>query len=389
MLSFARGCLKIAITFAGGRVARVRLPDKEMEERIAALLQLNAGTANRDLLHDIVSTASLFGRDDVTRLELKIVSRALQELRDAFRVFAPHRGKRKVSVFGSARTPPATPLYDLAVRTGREAVRQGMMVITGAGPGVMEAANIGAGLEGSFGLNIRLPFEPQANAYVRPDRLMDFKYFFTRKLTFVKESDAFILFPGGFGTNDECFELLTLLQTGKGELCPVVLLDLPEGTYWKTWLDFVRSELARGGYVDESDLELLMPADSVEEALRTIRDFYKLYNSSRYVGDWLMMRLERPLTDGELDALAREFSDIIVPGSLERSPAVEEERADPFLRRLSPIRFRFDRRRFSRLKLMIDAINRFEPSAAEAGPAAPVVPPSGAGGHAEDAGLVW
>lgn len=332
---------------------------EEMDNRISDIMDHLPEGNDRDLLGEILGSVLRLAYDQPARLDMKIVNNALREMRHSFRMFAPHRDRRKISVFGSARTPVGTPLYLKAEETARQAVEQGMMIITGAGGGVMEAANKGAGLEGGFGLGIRLPFEPEANRFVRrPDRLINFKYFFTRKLAFVKESDAFILFPGGFGTNDEAFELLTLLQTGKGDPCPVVLLDVPGGTYWDTWIDFCRRELVEPGYIDPADLDLLTLARSPEDALREIRSFYHVYHSSRYAGDRLMLRLARQLTDGELRTLAGEFSDLLQPGTLEPCSVLDEDRKDPILRLLHPIRFRFDRRRFSRLRQLIDRINR-------------------------------
>ncbi len=334
-------------------------PREQIASEMRALLELAGPPPHRDLLQDLLMSAARLAWDDTTRLDLKILNSAIKELRRSFRVFAPFRAVRKVVVFGSARTPVGTPLYTLAERTGEELTRAGMMVITGAGGGVMEAANKGAGPSGGFGLAIRLSFEPAPNPFVRrPDRLIQFKYFFTRKLVFIKESDAFILFPGGFGTNDECFELITLLQTGKGDPRPVVLLDLPGGTYWREWLQFVRHELLDGGYVDPADLDLLSPAASPEEALEIIERFYSVYHSSRFVGDRRMLRLQRPLTPAELRRLSREFSDIIAEGTLEPCPIPEDDTADPLMPELYRYWFRFDRRQFSRLKLLIDAINR-------------------------------
>ncbi len=338
-----------------------RLPydRNEMNGRIRDILDELPDGDNRDLLGEIFGSVMRLAYDHPTRLDMKIVNSALREMRHSFRIFAPHRGRRKVSIFGSARTPAGTPLYLKAEETARQAVEQGMMVITGAGGGVMEAANKGAGLEGGFGLGIRLPFEPEANQYVRRnDRLINFKYFFTRKLAFVKESDAFILFPGGFGTNDEAFEVLTLLQTGKGDPCPVVLLDVPDGTYWDTWIDFCRRELVEPGYIDPNDLDLLTLARSPEDALSVIQCFFRIYHSSRYVGDRLMLRLNRALSDAELRLIAEEFSDLLKPGSLEPCGTLEEERDDPILGQLHPVWLRFDRRQFSRLRQMIDRINQ-------------------------------
>lgn len=332
---------------------------QDVESGARDLLRNFGESGNQEYHFEILMSALRLARDEPARIDLKIVNSALKELRYSFKLFSAYRGQRKVAVFGSARTAPADDLYRLGEATGALAVEQGMLVITGAGPGVMEAANKGAGPAGGFGLAIRLPFEPEANPFVRrPDRLINFKYFFTRKLIFIKESDAFVLFPGGFGTNDECFELLTLLQTGKCEPRPVVLIDLPGGTYWNTWMEFVKRELVGRGMIDDDDLQLLTLARSPEEALAEIHRFYRVYHSSRFVGDRLMLRLQKELSQTELDQLQAEFPDLISERSLERCPLLEEDAQDPLLANLFPIWFRFDRRRFSRLRVLIDAINR-------------------------------
>jgi uncharacterized protein (TIGR00730 family) len=223
----------------------------------------------------------------------------------------------------------------------------------------MEAANRGAGLEGGFGLAIRLPFEPETNPWVHPERLVNFKYFFTRKLIFIKESAGFVLFPGGFGTNDEAFELLTLLQTGKTEPRPVVLLDLEDGSYWESWLDFCRRELAGQGYIEEADLDLLTCAHRPEQALAEIQRFYRMFHSSRYVGERLMFRLRRPLSKAETSRLNAEFADLM-DENLEACPPPIEDRQQVDLAPLYRVWFGFKKRRFSRLRQMIDAINEMD-----------------------------
>ena len=336
-------------------------PFEEIEGRIRNLFAPAGEGPNDEILESIVRTGARLAWDDVSRLDLKIVNAALRELRRSFRVFAPFRGVPKVSVFGSARTPVEHPLYRSAELTAALFVQHGMMIITGAGGGVMEAANRGAGLEGGFGLAIRLPFEPETNPWVLPERLINFKYFFTRKLIFIKESAGFVLFPGGFGTNDEAFELLTLLQTGKAEPRPVVLLDLDAGTYWESWLDFCRRELAGHGYIDADDLNLLTLAHRPEEALAAIRRFYRLFHSSRYVGDRLMFRLRRPLTAAEIARLNEQFADIIKE-ALAPCPPPTEDQFEPSLQPLHRVWFRFDKRGNARLRRMIDAINEMEES---------------------------
>lgn len=332
------------------------VPFEEIEAAIRDLLASAGRGPNDEILESILRSGARLAWEDVSRLDLKIVNAALRELRRSFRAFAPFRGVPKVSVFGSARTPVEHPLYRLAEQTAALFVRHGMMIITGAGGGVMEAANRGAGPEKGFGLAIRLPFEPESNAWVHPDRLVNFKYFFTRKLIFIKESAGFVLLPGGFGTNDEAFELLTLLQTGKAELRPVVLLDLASGTYWESWLDFCRRELAGKGYIEEGDLDLLTLTHRPEDALAEIRRFYRVFHSSRYVGDRLMLRLRRPLSAMEIEKLNEEFADIMEE-ALAPCPPPTEDQLEPHLQSTHRFWFRFDKRSHGRLRRMIDAIN--------------------------------
>jgi uncharacterized protein (TIGR00730 family) len=333
-------------------------PREEVDSRLSGIIDLAGEVENRELLLAFLSTSARLPWENASRLDLKILNAAVRELRRSFRTFAPYRTVRKVAAFGSARTPEDHPLYDLAVRTGGLFAQHGMMVVTGAGGGVMEAANRGAGREWSFGLGIRLPFEPEMNKFVHPDRLVEFKYFFTRKLVFIKESSAYILFPGGFGTNDEAFELLTLLQTGKAEPRPVMLMDLPTGTYWETWLDFVRRELAGQGYVDAADLEMLVLVHSPEEALAEVQRFYRVFHSSRWVGDRLVLRLRRPLGEEERRDLAFKFKDIVPEEGLAACSLPPEDRIDPQFAGLHGTSFKFGKRKFSRLHQLIDAINR-------------------------------
>jgi uncharacterized protein (TIGR00730 family) len=233
------------------------------------------------------------------------------------------------------------------------------MVITGAGPGIMEACQRGAGRERSFGINIDLPFEQQANPVIHgDDKLIPFKYFFTRKLFFVKEAHAAVLFPGGFGTHDEGFEAITLLQTGKSQPMPVVLLDAPRGTYWKTWQRYVEDHILRRGMISPQDLQLYKVTDSIEDALTEITTFYRVYHSSRYVRELLVLRIQHELAPPFVATLAREFADIIVSGTIVQRTAFPVERDDPDIVHLPRLAFRFDRTNFGRLRQMIDRINQ-------------------------------
>jgi uncharacterized protein (TIGR00730 family) len=290
--------------------------------------------------------------------DLKLMNRSLKEMRYAATVFSDYRRFRKVCVFGSARTPPSEAQYEVAEEFAREMVAQNYMVITGAGDGIMGAAQRGAGREHSFGLNIRLPFEQHANVIIEGDKkLINFNYFFTRKLNFVKETHAFALFPGGFGTMDEAFELLTLMQTGRSPICPVVLLEPEDGTYWDTWRSFVERELLARRLVDETDLALVCQCHTVDDAVREITRFYSRYHSMRYVGRRLVIRMRNDISDDHLAALNRDFADVVVDGEIERVTASDNERQDGDAPDLPRIAFRFDRWHFARLRALIDAIN--------------------------------
>lgn len=330
---------------------------EEIDDVVLDLIARTGRTDSPDLIREIATTAFKLVQDDASRGDLKIMNSALKELRYAFRLFAPFRAYRKVSIFGSARIDEETPEYGLARDLAERIVQAGMLVITGAGPGIMEAGNRGAGDGGSFGLAIRLAMEPEANPYIRrPDRLINFKYFFTRKLIFIKESDAFVLFPGGFGTMDECFELLTLLQTGKCDPRPVVLLDPAGSGYWEDWLDFLRKRLAGRGLIDPRDLHLLTHVSEPDRAVEEIRTFYSNYHSSRYVGDRLLIRLEKPATDEQLADWSGRFADI-AEGGVIRAGLTPEDIADPFLQQLHGVSLKFNRRSFARLRELIDAMN--------------------------------
>ena len=297
--------------------------------------------------------------DETYTADLKMLNHALLELRYAFKVFAPYRSVRKVSVFGSARTGKDRLEYKMANRFSNKVSNRGYMVITGAGPGIMEAAQGGAGRARSFGVNIRLPFESKANEVIENDpKLIHFKYFFTRKVCFLKETDAIVIFPGGFGTHDEAFESLTLVQTGKSDLVPIVFVDRPGGTYWSAWLDYVRTHLRDEGYIDGFDESLFHVTESVEDAVEVVDGFYRNYHSARYVRPLQVIRMNQPVTDSLLERLNREFSDIVVSGKIERlSAALEAEKDEPKTADLHRIAFRFDRKSYGRLRSLIDVLN--------------------------------
>ena len=302
--------------------------------------------------------------------DLLLVNSAMKELRHAMRVFAPYEHVRKVAVFGSARTPRGHPDWVQAERFSEAMAREGWMIITGAGSGIMEAAQGGAGREQSFGVNIRLPFEQGANEVIAGDaKCIHFRYFFTRKVAFVKNSHAIVLFPGGFGTHDEGYEALTLIQTGKAEIVPVVYIDEPGGSYWKDWDAYVRSHLHKRGLISEADLSLYTVTDSPETAVEVITKFYRNYHSSRYVRSKFVIRLRHAPDASMLASLNREFGDILESGEIEISEALEAEADDaPGLPRLI---LAFDRRSVGRLRQLVDRLNEIpvpEEPAIEASP---------------------
>lgn len=311
------------------------------------------------LIEEIKVTADKLYRDHATRGDLKLLSRVLRELRYAFKVFTPYRHKRKVTVFGSARTPESHPVYQHALGFGKKMAEHGWMVLTGAGGGIMEAANAGAGREMSMGVNIMLPFEQDANFVVKGDsKLVYLKYFFTRKLLFVKEVHAVVLFPGGFGTLDEAFEVLTLVQTGKRDLMPLILVDQPGGTYWSAWQEFVQKQLYETHLISPEDLCLYKVTTDLEEAVQEILGFYMVYNSMRYVRGRLVLRLHAEPDDALIDRLNAEFGDICERGGIAKVETHPFEADDAHLADLSRIAFRFDRRQVGRLRQMVDLLNR-------------------------------
>jgi uncharacterized protein (TIGR00730 family) len=340
---------------AAFRARRRRIP-AELERAIDQHLADLSGP-DRKLANEIVLTALLMGREQVSRLDRKIVNASLKEMRRAFRVFAPYEGIRKVSIFGSARTMPGDPEYEAARRFSAEIAARGWMVITGAGPGIMEAGHEGAGGARSFGVNIRLPFEAKPNPVIAGDqKLVNFKYFFTRKLTFMKEADAFVLLPGGYGTLDEAFELLTLVQTGKSDLYPIVLLDAPGGTYWQALDRYVRDELLRRRYVDPDDTALYRILDDPVAAVEEIESFYRVYHSQRIVGGRVILRLSRMPGPEILELLSAEFRDIL-SAPIVPVPASDQEVEDQDVPDLPRVSLAFDRQHAGRLRRLIDRLN--------------------------------
>ncbi len=312
-----------------------------------------------ELIEQIKESADKLASDQTTHGDLKILSRTLRELRYAFKVFTPYRSRRKVTVFGSARTRPTEPSYQTAVAFGHAMAQLGWLVLTGAASGIMEAAHVGAGRENSMGLNIMLPFEQSSNSIIAGDsKLVHMKYFFTRKLMFVKECDAVCLLPGGFGTLDEGLEVLTLLQTGKREMVPVVFLDQPGGDFWQPFEQFVHDRLLARGMISKEDLSLFKLTDNVDVAVNEIMQFFRVYHSMRYVKHKLVLRLTQRLAPELIEQLNTEFRDIITEGKIELSDALPEEQGEPSLVALPRLVFRFNRRSLGRLRHLIDCVNR-------------------------------
>lgn len=312
-----------------------------------------------DLIEKIKMSADKLAGDHTSRGDLKILSRTLKELRYAFKVFAPYRRHRKVTVFGSARTSPDEPAYGQAVRFGQAMAEHGWLVVTGAASGIMEAGHVGAGREQSMGLNILLPFEQAANSVIAgDDKLVYMKYFFTRKLMFVKESHAMCLLPGGFGTLDEGLEVLTLLQTGKRDMAPVVLLDEPGGDYWADFQHFVEKNLLGRGMIERDDLSLFKRTDDVAEAVAEILQFFRVYHSMRYVRGNLVLRLNRSLDETKLERINTQFADILDGGRFTQGSPLPEERDEPDLAHLSRLVFPFNRHALGRLRQLIDCVNK-------------------------------
>src|SRR6202163_3845067 len=278
----------------------------------------------------MIVTALKMARDRMSVADLKLINRSVKEMRYAAKVFAPFHHFRKVVVFGSARILPGAPEFQVAEDFAREMVAHNYMVITGGGEGVMGAAQRGAGREHSFGLNIRLPFEQRANETIEGDpKLINFNYFFTRKLNFVKETHAFALFPGGFGTLDETFEVLTLMQTGKARVIPVVMLDRPDGTYWESWMAFISEHLLKLGFISPVDFAFFRIVHNVDDAVSEILNFYKVYHSARWVREEYVMRLCRRLSDKVVADLNEKFADILRTGRFVQGTALRQEKNEP------------------------------------------------------------
>ena len=339
------------------RLPRYRTGDAELDQKLADLIASLGDVHDADLVFELMVSAVRLARDRASRGDLKMANAALKEMRYAFTVFEPYRSARKAAIFGSARTTRDDPLYEQTVAIARELAAVDWMVITGAGPGIMEAGIEGAGAANSFGVSIRLPFEAATTQFLADDpKLVNFRYFFTRKVTFVKEAHAFVLLPGGFGTLDEAFELLTLIQTGKSVPAPIVLLDVPGGTYWQTWTAFIEHELQNRKYVSPADLALFSITDDVRVALDEVIGFYRNYHSLRFVDGDLVLRMQSLPSDATLAALNHDFADI-TSGPIEPVPTSKAEIADRDVPDLARLRMRFDRHSYARLHVLIKRLN--------------------------------
>ena len=345
-----------AIEQAEASVGRV-LPE-EVYRLTSELLDLIGARENRDLLRELMITALHLGDGVPSRLDMKIASSAVSEMARAFNLFAPFRDVPKLTMFGSARTRPDDPLYAQARELASEMARQGWMVVTGAGPGIMAAGTDGAGADMAIGVDIRLPFESVSHPELAAEgRLVEMKYFFTRKLMLMKESAGFAVLPGGFGTLDEAFELLTLLQTGKAEPAPIVLVDIPGEPYWESWDRFVSGEVMRRGLASEEDRSFYRITANVAEAVGEILGFYRNYHSRRFVGKVMVVRLRLGVSDGELERLNRDFSDCCSDRGIWRTDPLPPERADRDHVELPRVALELDLRFQGRLRQLIDALN--------------------------------
>ena len=331
-----------------------------LDELVDELLQLT-GVHHPEMVREIVLNALKAGQEVDYLADLKMMRTTLREMRNTTRLFGAHRDRKKVTIFGSARTVRDEPIYQKCVTFARQLNRLGYMVITGGGPGIMQAGNEGAGPENSFAANIRLPFEQETNPVMENSRnVITYKYFFNRKVAFLKETHAVALFPGGFGTLDEAMETLTLVQTGKNPPIPLVLIDDDQGGYWEPWFEFLRDTLLTRGLISGEDCGLFTITRDPFEAAQVINDFYGVYHSSRFVGKALVIRLSKPLSAEQIGILQEEFSEIVEPGSrLAITPALPAEEDQPDLLDLPRLAFDFNRRNYGLLEAFLRRLNSF------------------------------
>ena len=331
---------------------------ESLQADIAELIARLPTLKNRQLIQQALATIVRLADTEIERLDWKILSAALVDMERGFQLFYNYRHVRKITVFGSARLASDTPEYQMALKFARAVSQLGFMVMTGGGGGIMQAGHEGAGRENSFGLNIQLPFEQLANPFIEGDpKLINFKYFFTRKLFLLKESDAIALFPGGFGTQDEAFECMTLTQNGKFGPVPLVLIDRPGGDYWRSWSEYIDKQLVQNGLVSPEDPSLYTVTDNLDVACDVITRFYQVYHSCRYVGNKLVIRLKTDISDAQVEQLNANFSQIIVQGRIEKSQALPQEAQDETFG-LPRLILYFNQRDLGRLYQMIATINQ-------------------------------
>jgi hypothetical protein len=328
------------------------------DARVRQLVRDWDASESPELIEEMIVTALKIARDHMTVADLKLINRSMKEMRNAARVFAPFQNLRKVAVFGSARTPADSPVYEVAKDFAHQMVLHNFMVVTGGGDGIMGAAQRGAGRAHSFGLNIRLPSEQRANEIIHGDpKLITLNYFFTRKLNFVKEAHAFALFPGGFGTLDETFEVLTLMQTGKARIIPVVMLNRPGGNYWELWMKFITDRLLKRGLISEEDFSFFKITRTIPEAVEEILHFYKIYHSARWVGERFVIRINDRLSKKAITNLNQQFADILRVGEIVQRSALSQEKNEPEILHLPRLILIPFRNNFGRFRQLIDAIN--------------------------------
>lgn len=337
-----------------------QMSEEALNLAIKKLIEKAGISPDSRFIEEMIVTALKLQEDALERGDIKMINASMKELRYGLKVFYPYQHVRKVAIFGSARTKPSAPDYRQAKEFAELITKEGWMVMTGAAAGIMQAGNEGAGRLNSFGVNIRLPFEQQANPIILDDpKLVNFKYFFTRKLIFVRESDATVLCPGGFGTHDEGFETLTLVQTGKATPRPIICLDPSGSTYWKTWKAFILKELGKRGMIDPEDIELIDFTHSPSEAVKMIVDFYRNYHSSRYIRDSFIIRIHKPLDRKQLEKINDKFSSIVKKGKITQvHKPFEEESNEPRTFDLARLVFSFDRKHHAKLHLLIRELNR-------------------------------
>lgn len=341
---------------------RFHEPNPEIDDMIQALMDKADVNLNRDIIRELIIAGLKSGQDTKDRCTLKMMNMTMKEMRYTAKVFGPYNDRLKVSVFGSARTGQDTSLYNMALSFGQKLVERGFMVITGGGPGIMEAANKGAGPENSFGVTIKLPFEQLTNEIIaNSPRTIHYKYFFNRKIAFIKETHAVALFPGGFGTLDEATEVITLVQTGKQNPMPIVLIETKKNGYWERWLDFVGRQLLEEGYISAEDTSLLSVYNDETLAADAIASFYRNYHSMRCVGNLVAIRLKNLPGDYDIARLNEEFCDCLMPGgSFELRGALPEEQDEPVLSNMPRLTFPFNKQSFARLRALINCINSFK-----------------------------